>query len=182
MASRSRICPGENAQLSSSSCLQTQSSMRSLSGQRSLPFCNITVKLRNIFSFCETVCCCFSLFIYGSCVFSCSANWSLWGSQVCRIPSLPLTREVDFAKQKTEGETAKARTSGVSLPQSRIRRDSSLVRGSLVYCTAISPTNSNLNTYAKERTAKRYALFVRIDYALVTASRVQPLSNSTVPL
>ena len=39
------------------------------------------------------------------------------------IDSLPLTREVDFAKQKTEGEN--------TTPQSRWSRDSSPDKGSL---------------------------------------------------
>ena len=36
-----------------------------------------------------------------------------------------------FAEQMPEGETNRARTPGVSLPQSLLRRASSLVRGSL---------------------------------------------------
>ena len=51
---------------------------------------------------------------------------------VCTMQSLPLTREVDSPKAKTEGETEKHELP-VYLSLSLAALDSSLVRGSLIY-------------------------------------------------
>ena len=56
-----------------------------------------------------------------------------------------------FCEAKDGGRDCKTRTSGVSLPQSALRAASSLVRGSLVYCCANSPTNSKLPQQFKEK-------------------------------
>ena len=66
------------------------------------------------------------------------------GAFISTIQCLPLTREVDSPKAKTEGETEQHELP-VSLSLSLAALDSSLVRGSLIYFESQTPpTNSNL--------------------------------------